>query len=304
MIAPSPHISVPSRPTRDRSVPRATCEGSTDVDGVRVHWAEMGKGRPTVLLHGLGDWHQTWKHVAPALAADRRVIMPDLAGHGRSARPDASYALDWHSKMMSRWATLRGFDEIDVVGHSFGGGIAQMMLLESRPRIRRLVLVAAGGLGREVLMALRLASLPKIVERVGQPFMKLGTKATLGGKRNAFSDHDIAELAKMNQTPGTARAFARTVRGVIDWRGQHRSFFQRGHEIATLPPICVLWGAEDPIIPAVHGDRFAEAVQGVTVRRFERCGHYIHREEPARFAREVRAFLDAPTQPSARYVRA
>src|SRR4029079_5254871 len=109
-----------------------------------------------------------------------------------------------------------------------------------------------------------LASLPHIVERIGQPFMKLGTKATLGGKRNAFSDDDIAELATMNRAPGTARAFARTVRGVIDWRGQHRSFFQRGHEINALPPICVLWGQEDTIIPSIHGEQFACALQGVS----------------------------------------
>jgi pimeloyl-ACP methyl ester carboxylesterase len=257
-----------------------------------------------LLLHGLGDSHRAWKHVAPLLAADRRVIMPDLAGHGCSERPDASYALAWHSQLMSRWATKMGLDEIDIVAHSFGGGVAQMMLLESRPRVRRLVLVAPGGLGREVQLSLRLASLPKLVETLGQPFMKLGTKLFLAGTRSAFSDDDIAEASGMNGTRGTARAFARTVQGVIDLRGQHRSFYQRGHEIQTLPPICVFWGGRDRIIPPSHGDQFAQALQGVSVRRFDNCGHYLHREEPARFVHEVRAFLDAPSQPSARYARA
>jgi pimeloyl-ACP methyl ester carboxylesterase len=274
------------------------------VDNVALHWVEMGRGQPTVLLHGLGDSHRTWKYVAPALAQDRRVIMPDLAGHGRSSRPEASYDLAWHSRLISRWASAIGADEIDVVAHSFGGGVAQMMLLEQRPRIRRLVLVAPGGLGSEVMLPLRLASVPWIVERVGQPFMSLGTILTLGGSRNAFGKRDIAELARMNATLGTARAFARTVRGVIDLRGQHRSFYQRGHEIPALPPIRVLWGANDSIIPADHGDRFARVVEGVSVRRFEGCGHYIHRERPARFAEEVREFLDAPSQPSARYLTA
>lgn len=283
---------------------RTQREGDTLVDGARVHWAEIGSGRPLVLLHGMGDSHRTWKHVAPALAEGRRVIMPDLAGHGRSSRPDASYALEWHSRIMSRWAVLHGLEDIDVVGHSFGGGVAQVMLLEPLPRIRRLVLVAAGGLGREVRKTLRLASLPHIVERIGQPFMKLGTKATLGRKRHGFSAADIAELAAMNRTPGTARAFARTVRGVIDWRGQHRSFFQRVHEIDALPAISVLWGSEDTIIPPSHGEQFACALQGVSLQRFEGCGHYLHREAPARFVREVRAFLDAPVQPTACYPRA
>ncbi len=262
-----------------------------------MHWVEHGRGRPLVLLHGLGDSHTAWKAVAPALAAGRRVLMPDLAGHGRSSRPDASYALAWHSRVVSRWATAIGLDEIDVVAHSFGGGVAQMMLLEPRPRIRRMILVAPGGLGPEVNVPLRLASLPFVVEAIGQPFMKLGTKLALG-----FRDDDVRELARMNAARGTARAFARTIRGVIDLRGQHRSFYQRGHEIASLPPIRVLWGEDDPIIPAAHGERFARSVEGVTVRRFPGCGHYVHRENPTRFVREVRDFLDSPHEPPARYV--
>lgn len=273
------------------------------MDGVGIHCEERGEGRPTVLLHGLGDSHRAWRHVAPLLASDRRVLMPDLAGHGCSARPDATYALAWHSQLMARWATAMGLDEIDVVAHSYGGGVAQMMLLESMPKIRRLVLVAPGGLGREVQLSLRLVSLPKVVETMGQPFMKLGTRLFLAGTRRLFSVEDIEEAAAMNDQKGTARAFARTVRGVIDLRGQHRSFYQRGHEIRTLPPICVIWGARDRIIPASHGDRFAQALEGVVVRRFDDCGHYLHREEPTRFVHEVRTFLDAHTQPNARYVR-
>lgn len=271
----------------------------TVVDGVAMHWVEMGEGRPLVLLHGLGDSHGAWKAVAPALAERRRVLMPDLAGHGRSSRPDASYALAWHSRLVSRWAAGLGLDEIDVVAHSFGGGVAQMMLLEPAPRIRRLVLVAPGGLGPEVTAPLRLASLPWIVETVGQPFMRLGTHvalSTLRGGRGAGAH----TTARLNARPGTARAFARTIRGVIDLRGQHRSFYQRGHEIPELPPICVLWGEDDPIIPADHGDRFARSVADVTVRRFPGVGHYLHREAPGRFVDAVSEFLDSEHRPSAR----
>lgn len=277
------------------------------VDGVFLHSAEIGlrrSGRPLVLLHGLGDSHRTWRHVAPLLAEDRWVLALDLAGHGRSARPDASYALDWHSKLVARWAEKQGLEEIDVVAHSFGGGVAQMLLLENRPRIRRLILVAPGGLGRKVHAGLRLASIPGLVEWIGQPFMTLGTKLMLGTERDAYIDFDIDDLARINASKGSARAFARTVRGVIDFRGQHRSFYQRAHEIPTLPPMRVFWGGRDTVIPASHADDFARVVEGVSVRRFERCGHYLHRDDPNAFVREVREFLDAPSQPSSRYVRA
>jgi pimeloyl-ACP methyl ester carboxylesterase len=289
--------------TRGSASRRVWRTGFSLVDGVFLHFAEMGrrKGRPLVLLHGLGDSHRTWRHVAPLLAQDRWVLALDLAGHGRSARPDASYSLDWHSQLATRWAQRQGLDEIDVVAHSFGGGVAQMMLLEKSPRIRRLVLVAPGGLGRDVHPGLRLASIPRLVEWIGQPFMKAGTKMMLATERDAHIPFDIDDLARLNAEKGTARAFARTIRGVIGLRGQHTSFYQRAHLIESLPPIRVFWGERDSIIPARHADDFARVVEGVSVRRFARCGHYLHRDDPERFVTEAKEFLDSDHQPSTRY---
>ena len=272
------------------------------IDGVLLHWVEMGHGRgvtPVVLLHGLYDWHRTWKHVDEALAQDRRVLVPDLPGHGQSGRPDASYALAWYARVVADWIAALGLEQVDVVGHSFGGGVAQMLLLECPRRIRRLVLVASGGLGREIRAALRLASVPVVVESFGQPFMGFGTRLALRA-RDGFTKQDIEELAAMNAEPGSARAFARTVRDIIDWRGQRRAFFERAHELADLPPIAVFWGDHDKVIPIAHGKAFVEALDGVVFVPFEGCGHYLHRERPEAFARALRGVLDAPEVPAAR----
>jgi pimeloyl-ACP methyl ester carboxylesterase len=272
------------------------------IDGVRLHWVEMGDGgsaTPVVLLHGLYDWHRTWKQVDEALAHDRRVLLLDLPGHGLSGRPDASYALAWYARVVARWISALGLEQVDVVGHSFGGGVAQMLLLECPDRIRRLVLVASGGLGREIRPVLRLASVPVVVETFGQPFMSFGTRLALR-TGCGFSRKDIEELARMNGKPGSARAFARTVRDIIDWRGQRRAFFERVHEVGKLPPIAVFWGDRDKIIPIAHGQTFVESLDGVVFVTFERCGHYLHREQPDVFARALREFLDAPRVPAAK----
>jgi pimeloyl-ACP methyl ester carboxylesterase len=266
------------------------------VEGVRLHWAELGSGHrhvPIVLLHGLNDSYLTWSRVAPTLATDRRVLMPDLPGYGLSERPDASYELAWHAKMIARWLERLGLERFDLVGHSFGGGVAQVMLLECPTRIRRLVLVASGGLGREVSLALRLASLPGVVEHLGQRFMALGTRMVLRGQRAGFLPHEVAELCAMNGSAGAARAFARTVRDVVDWRGQRRTFFQRSRELAQIPPMAIFWGSRDTMIPPSHGKAFADCVGGVTFTLFEDCGHYLHHQRPAGFVRALRAFLDA-----------
>lgn len=267
------------------------------VDGMRLHWAELGDASdrvPVVLLHGILDAHLTWKTVAGGLATDRRVLMPDLLGCGLSERPDASYELGWHAQVIARWLETLGLESVDVVGHSFGGGVAQMLLLECPARIRRMVLAASGGLGRSVGFWLRLATFPRVVELFGQPFMAFGTRCALGGA-SVMSKEDIAELSALNAERGSARAFARTVRDVIDWRGQRRFFYQRVHEVTRFPPVAVLWGDRDAIIPIAHATAFAASVEGVVFKRFDGCGHYLHQERPEAFVAAVREFLDDPS---------
>jgi pimeloyl-ACP methyl ester carboxylesterase len=272
------------------------------VDGTHIHWAEVGDADdsvPIVLLHGINDSHLTWRRVAPLLAAHRRVLMPDLPGCGLSGRPDASYTLEWHARVITSWLALLRIEQADIVGHSFGGGVGQMLLLERPRRIRRLALVASGGLGRDVDFWLRLASLPHVVEHFGQPFMALGTRLVLLRACALFSDEELAERCAMNARPGTARAFARTVRDVIDWRGQTRLFTQRAHEIDKLPPIAVYSGDRDVLIPADHGAAFAQnVVVGAVFRQFSGCGHFLHHEQPDMFADALREFLEIPNVPA------
>jgi pimeloyl-ACP methyl ester carboxylesterase len=270
------------------------------VNGVDVHWREAGQGRALVLLHGLGDSHLTWSKVLPVLARTRRVLVPDLCGHGFSGRPDAAYTLDWHARTMARWLERVGVESADVVGHSYGGGVAQWMLLDPAHRVRKLGLVSAGGLGREVSIALRLASTPFVVEHIGQPFMATGTFVALQvAIRGTYSMGELLKVSLANARRGTARAFARTIRDVIDLEGQRRGYWQHAHELGGLPPIGIFWGDDDPIIPVTHALDAARLIPGATLTRFARCGHYPHRERPGTFVDALEAFLDRDARSTA-----
>ncbi|MGD0678931.1 MAG: alpha/beta fold hydrolase [Polyangiaceae bacterium] len=274
-----------------------------EVEGCPVHWVEHGTATdkpPLVLLHGLNDCHLTWKNLAPPLARERRVLIPDLPGHGLSGRPDASYELRWYARVMARWFEALALDTADVVGHSFGGGVALVMLLECPERIRRLVLVSSGGLGREIAVALRLASIPGVVERFGQPFMGPGTKLALKATCDVLSKDEIEALSAMNARRGSARTFARTVRDIINWRGQRHNFFKRARELALLPCIAVFWGDRDTIIPASHAQALADSVDGIRLKLFDGCGHYPHHERPSAFLDALLSFVDDPTVTRAR----
>jgi len=276
------------------------------VDGVKLHWVEYGRPSPlppVVLLHGLNDSHLTWRQIAPELARDRRVLVLDLPGHGLSDRPDAGYELAWYARLVAGWIEALDLSQVDIVGHSLGGGIALMLLRLCRPRIRRLVLAAPGGLGKEIALVLRLASLPgiaRIVERVGQPFMALGTWLALGRWRTKLQRRHAFALSVMNARRGTARAFARTVRDLMDWRGQRHSFFLHAHEIEELPPIAVLWGDRDAVVPIAHGKALALGVEGVRFHELTGCGHDLHNDDPRSFCQAVRDALDEPLWPPMR----
>jgi len=270
---------------------------SAVIDGVRLHWAECGTTtdrNPLVLLHGLNDSHLTWKRLAPLLAGNRRVLMPDAPGSGLSERPDASYELAWHAHVIARWLETLGLSEVDIIGHSFGGGVAQMMLLEPKLTIRRLGLVASGGIGPRVAFWLRLAALPGVVEHFGQPFMAVVTRFALRAAGAGIPEQDIEALSMMNAELGTARAFARTVQDVISWRGQSRHFLHRAHEIAKLPAITLFWGDNDLITPIEDALAFARKVEGVGFERFAGGGHYLHHDNTAELALKLCEFLDTP----------
>jgi pimeloyl-ACP methyl ester carboxylesterase len=276
------------------------------IHGVRIHWVELpnvgddSPRPPLVLLHGLNDCYRTWRRIAPLLARGRRVLMPDLPGHGLSERPDASYELRWYARLMARWMGATGLDRCDVAGHSFGGGVGQMMLFECPERIRRLALVASGGLGPEVTWLLRLAAIPRLIERFGQPLMAPCTRLAFRAVGDLFGREDAERLTSINGQQGSARAFARTVRDVIDWRGQRRCFFERAGELRRLPPIGVFWGDRDPIIPVAHARAVEARIDGVRITLFERCGHYPHHEQAEAFAAALLHFLDDPTVRAAR----
>ena len=274
-----------------------------DANGTSIAWGEMGAGAPLVLIHGFQQSHRTWRRVAPLLAEGFRLLMPDLPGHGFSGRPDAPYTLTWYAEALSAWMDAIGIPRAHVCGHSFGGGIAQWMLLEHRERVDRLALVAPGGLGREAGMGLRFATLPvlgraftPLVIRYGLPLAMRLAPDTFGH----MEPEEVTRAAAANRIPGTDRAFQRSVEGVINLSGQYVRSMDRVAEVASLPPIAMFWGEKDPIIPLRHGREAFAGFTGVTLTTYPRVGHFPHLDMPAEFARDLRAFLSDAGRPDPR----
>jgi pimeloyl-ACP methyl ester carboxylesterase len=145
-----------------------------------------------------------------------------------------------------------------------------------------------------------LAALPFVVERFGQPWMGAATRLMTHLHGRSLTADEWGRLQLMNTSPGTARAFARTVRDVISWRGQTRHFLHRAGEVQTLPAIALFWGEKDRIIPIRQGEEICSVLENCTLERFPDAGHFLHWQRPHELAAALQKYLDAPDVPRAR----
>ena len=131
-----------------------------DLHGQRVTYHLLGDGPAILLIHGITSSSRTWRSVMHGLAERHTVVAPDLAGHGRSGKPRGDYSLGAYASGLRDLLAVLGISKATVVGHSLGGGIAMQFAYQFPDRMERLVLVDSGGLGEEVSLALRAATLP------------------------------------------------------------------------------------------------------------------------------------------------
>jgi len=190
-----------------------------------------------------------------------------------------------------------GVEKAHICGHSYGGGIAQWMVLDQRMRVDRLALVSPGGLGRGVISWLRLMTFPFFGPQLTPIVLRYAMPSVLRYWSDMFGHMEPDEIKRFlswTMIPGSARSFQRTVEGVINLFGQYMQTFQRICEVQDIPPIFVFWGTDDPIIPTSHGKDALKRFEGITLTLYERCNHYPHLEVPDQFAADLVKLLTDP----------
>jgi pimeloyl-ACP methyl ester carboxylesterase len=263
-----------------------------------------GSGPALLLLHGIGDSSEAWQPLLPELSRHFTVIAPDLLGHGRSAKPRADYSVAAYANGMRDLLDVLDVDSVTVVGHSLGGGVAAQFGYQYPERCERLVLVASGGVGPEVHPLLRLVSLPGAdlaLVPMQLPPAKLAGRVVLGALAATGTDlgRDADELRRVveNLPDAAARgAFSRTLRSVVDWRGQVVTMRDRAY-LTDEVPVLLIWGEHDAIIPVRHARLAAEAMPNARLELFEDAGHFPHHQDPDRFVSCLLEFV-ATTEPA------
>ena len=266
------------------------------IHGYRRAYRIAGRGPALLLVHGISDHSGTWAHVIPALAKHYTVIAPDLLGHGGSDKPRADYAAAAYACGLRDLLGVLDIDRVTVVGHSLGGGVAMQFAYQFPERCARLVLVSSGGVGRGVHPLLRLASAP------GAGFA-LPVLTHLPGLQTLLPMLDFGPDARYARERYTAlrdrsarTAFLRTLRSVVDVRGQVVTMLDRCYLTRGIPTLLV-WGSADRIVPAGHARKAHAAMPGSRLEIFEGAGHFPHQTDPARFVALLNDFI-AHTPPA------
>ena len=256
--------------------------------GAVIRTFEGGEGPSLLLVHGFGGAAWNFSELAPLLPG-RRLIIPDLPGHGASSPLPAP--------------TLTGFADVlaeildqpvDVLGHSLGGVVA-LRLAERHPLlVRSLVLAAAAGISSST----RVAELTIALTGIVQPGRIAGRRVARVARSRRLRKFVFGSFEVANPDLLTERA----VHGFLRGPTLHTDALGAGLAlVADDPrkdldrvrcPVLVLWGARDRQVPLEDGFEYARRL-GAPLRVNADCGHLLIGERPDVCARAVLEFTQA-----------
>lgn len=272
--------------------------------GARLHYLTCGEGDPLVLLHGRGNAAAMFAPILRQLAeSGRRVYALDLPGWGLSEKPrftghTAQDALDLWVAGVHGFLDALDLGAVELLGHSMGGFTALGMALAHPERVRRLVLLDAGGLGRQSQFDVRLYFWLK-PERLHRWFGPRMTAYILNRDHRAaqISDdaffrfnHLIATQADV--IPSGGAAFDRWV----SITGVHMELRHRLRELQM--PVLLAWGDRDQVVPVSSAFAARKHIPYGSMVIFSNAGHSPYLERPDDVARVVSLWLDGHRVPT------
>lgn len=257
--------------------------------GLETNYHDVGEGFPVLMIHGSGPgvsaW-ANWRLVMPALARNSRVIAPDMAGFGFSARPDSyDYSMDNWVKQAVGLLDALNIAQTDLVGNSFGGALALALTIRHPERVRRLVLMGSVGVPFEITEGL------DAVWGYTPSFENMRSIMDYFAWDRSLVNDELAQLRyEASIRPGFQESFsamfpAPRQRWVDAMASPEADIRAIEHE--TL----IIHGRDDRVIPLQTSLTLHQLISRSQLHVFGRCGHWTQIEHAGRFARLVSDFL-------------
>lgn len=268
-------------------------------NGLRIHYRDEGRGDgpPLMLVHGYCASLHTWEPWIQHLREHYRLISIDLPGHGLTRTPwGYRAAATSFAAILDAAAEHLGLTSFALAGSSMGGALAWDYARLRPDKIDALVLVGAAGwtpkpgqvmLSPEMRLLLHSPIGPYVRDLDNTSFMRKGLRAS-------FADPELAVETMVERYVELGRApMHRQVQMQIALDEGVRFYADRQKLAEITAPTLVLHGAQDKVVPAGDGIRFATAIRGARLVMYENVGHIVHEEIPAQSAGDLHAFLQA-----------
>lgn len=241
----------------------------TRVGGFTVHSVEYGAGEQcVVLLHGLSGSSRWWLRNAPELSESYRVVIPDLVGFGRSARPEAALPrIPAAARLLTEWLEAREMSRPHLVGHSMGGQVAVHLAAGAPERVDRLVLVDAAGIPRQLTprALLQFAAEVAPLWRWGDPrFLPVIARDAL----------TAGPITLMRSIVNIVRDDVRPLLPLVE------------------APTLIVWGERDSLVPLSHAWEMREAIPDAQLAVLRGACHNPMVDRPADFNRLLLRFFE------------
>ena len=263
-----------------------------DARGCRLRYLVAGEGDPLVLVHGLGGAAANWLALAPLLLPGRRLIVPELPGHGGSSALPAAPSLSPYADRLGLLLDHEGAAPAAVVGHSLGGAVALRLALRRPEAVSALVLAAAAGISsatRSARYALTITGILKPGRKIAPHRGRVARSALL--KRVVFGRWGASD-------PGALPP--ELVEALLAGPGRHTDTLSAAKALVrddlrpelehVRCPVLVLWGARDNQLPVDDAFDYARRLRA-PLRVIADCGHLLIVERPAGCADAITGFL-------------
>lgn len=243
-----------------------------------------------LLLHGLGDEADTWRHLLPALSPPFRAIAPDLLGFGRSDQPDRPYTIPFYQDAILELMEALYLPKATLVGHSMGAVIAHSIALQFPERVERLVLISGSLVVRT--QKFDLGTLLFLVPGLGEWLYKRLRQDPQAAYRSLETYyHRLEDLSpadrqflfqRVNErvwSEGQRRAFFSTLRNMAAWVARQQG--RLANQLSGLQvPTQVIWGKEDRVNPVENAQALLQVQPEARLTLLDGAGHNLHQERP------------------------
>ena len=276
------------------------CSHHLQLDALRLHYLDEGKGAPLLMVHGNPTWSFYWRNLVVAFREEYRVVVPDHIGCGLSDKPQRySYTLQQHITNLVQLIDELNLSNLTLLGHDWGGAIGLGAALQRPDRVGRIVLFNTGAFRPHfVPFRIRICRTP-ILGTIGLRGLNLFSRAAI---TMAVEKHERMTKAVRGGLLAPYDSWANRV-GVagfvrdIPFTKRHPTWSTLADIEDRLPtladrPIQLIWGMRDWCFDASCLERFEEIFPAAQTHRLDNAGHYVVEDASDKIVPLVTDFLE------------